>query len=88
MILNIIDRRKRKHRWLCINAIIEDTWHDNSNEDADQAPDDDPKHEVLYDQREGISLSEAVEWAMEKKAKVTLFLYDEGMGTNLATRAP
>jgi hypothetical protein len=81
MIWNIIDRRVRPHRWKCINAIVEATWHDNgrsTDSDRDQAesgPDD-----VTYLQREGISLADAIAWANSLPGGVTLFLYDEGKG--------
>lgn len=79
MILNITDRRKRKDRWKCINAVIEDTWHDNKHDDADQASRD-LEREMPYDERTGISLSAAIEWAMASKSDVTLFFYDKGKG--------
>ena len=80
MIWNIIDRRKRRYRWKRINAIIEPTFHDNSCLDSDQT-EEDPDAGV-YEQREGISLAEAVTWATTKPYAVTLFLYDEGRGTS------
>ena len=79
MIWNIIDNRKRRYRWKRINAIIEATWHDNPGTDSDQAessPDD-----IVYDQREGVSLADAIAWANSLPSGVTLFLYDEGRGT-------
>jgi hypothetical protein len=79
VIHNIVDRRTRPYRWRRINAIIEATFHDNSCTDSDQQlPSDD---DVTYDQREGISLAEAVKWATEAPSPVTLYLYDEGAGT-------
>jgi hypothetical protein len=80
MIWNVIDRRARPYRWRRINAIVEDVAHDNSCEDADQAPDD--PESVTYDQREGISVEEAIAWAHQLAGRVTLFLYDEGDGTS------
>lgn len=80
MIHNIIDHRSRPYRWRKINAIIEATSHDNSCADSDQQP---PSHDdVIYNQREGISLAEAVKWAMAAPSPVTLYLYDEGAGTS------
>jgi hypothetical protein len=79
MILNIFDRRKRPYRWKRFNAIVEATSHDNSKSDTDQAegsPDD-----IVYDQREGVSLEDAIAWANSLPGGVTLFLYDEGRGT-------
>ena len=79
MITNIIDKRKRPYRFLKVNAIVEAAWHDNSVNDADQAPsgkNDSP----AYEEREHISLSEAVIWASAFAEPVTLFLYDEDAG--------
>ncbi|MBI3437882.1 MAG: hypothetical protein HY054_04405 [Proteobacteria bacterium] len=81
MICNIIDARERKYRWKKINAIIEATWHDNSCQDTDIADSVSADIEVTYEQREGISLMEAVEWAHADPCPVTLYLYDEGKGT-------
>jgi hypothetical protein len=79
-ITNIIDRRKRRHRFETVNAIVEAAWHDNTVNDSDQveqpADDDGPN----YDQREHISLAEAVEWAMSFKQQVTLYVYDKDDG--------
>jgi hypothetical protein len=80
MIYNIIDRRERPYRWRSINAIIEATSHDNSCDDSDQQPPSDD--DLIYDQREGISLSEAISWAHERPDAVTLYIYDEGAGTS------
>ena len=81
MIWNIVDRREREYRWKCINAIVEPTWHDNSAKDADQA--DSWPDEFEYDERESISLFEAINWAGSLPYPVTLYLYDEGKGTNV-----
>lgn len=78
MIENIIDSRKSRYRWQRINAIVEPTWHDNEKADADKSdrgPDD-----IVYDQREGISVTEAIAWAAALPDRVTLFLYDRGSG--------
>lgn len=79
MICNVIDNRTRPYRWRRINAIIEATAHDNSCADSDQQPPGD--EDVTYEQREGISLTEAVNWAMSARSPVTLYLHDEGAGT-------
>ncbi len=81
MIWNVIDRRTRQFRWAKVNAIIEATWHDNTAADTDIAPIVRPQDEVTYDQREGISVNEAVNWANTQSCPVTLYLYDEGAGT-------
>jgi hypothetical protein len=79
MICNIIDRRKHCYRWERINAIVEATWHDNSNPESDKA--ERAFDDVVYDQREDISLSDAVAWANGLAGCVTLYLYDQGRGT-------
>ena len=77
MIANIIDGRKRRHRWKKINAVIEPTSHDNRVEDADQI--DEPGLDApTYDRRLAVSVAEAVAWAMEIPCDVTLCLYDLG----------
>ncbi|MCW6533816.1 hypothetical protein [Sphingomonas lycopersici] len=81
MIWNIIDRRNRPYRWKKVNAIVEAVEHDNSVADADRAPHADPLLVVDYDQLEGVSVSEAVEWASRQHCPVTLYLYDAGKGT-------
>ena len=83
MITNIVDQRKRPYRWQCVNAIIEATWHDNSCADADQA-DPKPEHDLDYAERSSISVAEAIKWASEQKAEVTLFLYDQGEGASVS----
>jgi hypothetical protein len=79
MIWNIIDHRKRPYRWKRINAVIEDVANDNSCNDSDQAKLDEDRR-ILYADRKGVSLREAVEWAQKIDADVTLYLYDEGEG--------
>jgi hypothetical protein len=79
MITNIIDKRKRRYRFLKINAIVEAAWHDNTVKDADQVPPGE-KDGPLYEEREHIALSEAVIWASAFAEPVTLFLYDEDAG--------
>ena len=79
-IWNIIERRARPYRWLRVNAIIEAVEHDNSVADADQAPDD--ANSILYDERNSITVAEAVRWATDERSRVTLYLYDEGEGTS------
>ena len=81
MIWNVIDRRNRRYRWKRINAIIEAIENDNACEDADQAPHD--PDAIIYDQRESISVAEAVSWATEQTCAVTLYIYDEGDGTTV-----
>ncbi|WP_404710687.1 hypothetical protein [Sphingomonas sp. MMS24-J13] len=79
MICNIVDRRTRPYRWREVNAIIEATSHDNACKDADQQPPTDD--DLTYDQRENVTLAEAVAWANAESSAVTLYLYDKGAGT-------
>lgn len=74
MIANIIDNRKRKHRWKTVFAIAEPTFQDNNVEDSDQAP-------VLqgvscYEEIRDVSIEAAIQWANEFDYPVTLFLRD------------
>lgn len=78
MIQNIIDRRKRQHRWLTVDVVAEPTWHDNTCGDTDQAERDD--REPQYDARKNISLSEAVRWVEAMPLPMTLYIYDAGSG--------
>lgn len=78
MILNIVDRRTSPHRWKVINAIIEATWHDNATPGADYAEQD--YSEPGFAGWRGISLSEAVIWALSFEVPLPLYLYDRGSG--------
>ncbi|WP_043831777.1 hypothetical protein [Muricoccus aerilatus] len=78
MILNVVDRRKNTYRWKSIDVIVEPTWHDNAFADGDQAPHD--YSELGYAARKGVSLAEAVTWALSFTVPLTLYLYDEGCG--------
>jgi hypothetical protein len=75
MICNVLDHRKRQHRWKRVKAIIEPTWHDNSVADADQA--EAAATESDYDEQSAISVEAAVAWAHALPYAVTLYLYDE-----------
>ena len=81
MIWNIVDCRVHPYRWKRVNAIIEAIEHDNSVTGADQAPESGPLDAIDYDQRESVSVKEAVDWANTQRCPVTLYLYDEGAGT-------
>jgi hypothetical protein len=80
MIWNIVDNRKRRHRWKVVNAIVEAVEHDNSCADSDQAPKCDPSVVVDYAALEAVSVNDAVRWAMDQPCRVTPYLYDEGAG--------
>ncbi|WP_300528970.1 hypothetical protein [Maricaulis sp.] len=78
MIFNIVDNRKRKYRWKDINAVIEATAHDNSCRDSDQIDQD--EHYGLCQDKKHLTWHEAIVWAEQHPAQVTLFLYDKGDG--------
>lgn len=79
MILNIIDNRKRRHCWSCIDAVIEPTWHDNRVKGADQAPKGDPELEGMgYEEITGVRLPRALEWGNGFAYESTIYLYDAG----------
>ena len=80
MIWNIIDRRERPYRWRKVNAVVEAVEHDNSCQDADQAPESDPALVVDYDALEAVSVDEAIRWAGGQSCPVTLYIYDSGRG--------
>lgn len=81
MIVNIIDHRLSKYRYLKINAIVEAAWRDNSVMNADrQLPE---KGGPDYAQKEHTSLAEAIQWATTFAEPVTLYLYDEDDGIYL-----
>lgn len=84
MLTNIIDRRERPYRFKNINAIIEPTRH-NNREGVDRAKRN-PKMDkawIGYDEKEHITVLEAVKWAASHKDEVTLYLYDKDGGTNV-----
>jgi hypothetical protein len=83
MIWNVIDERRKPHRWKVINAFIEDVAHDNSCADADQTPTD-LATTVTYEENLGVSLHEAIVWAEAHAGRVTLYIYDEGEGVRRA----
>jgi hypothetical protein len=76
MLCNIRDSRSRPLRWLRVKAILEATAHDNDCPDSDPVPPSDL--DLTVEERDGISVPEAVAWAEAQPGAVTLFLYDEG----------
>ena len=78
VIANVIDKRKRQYRWKRIQAIIEAAEHDNVVDDADQIEPGNPDKYVIFDQRDAISLADAIRWAGDVDYSVVLYLYDEG----------
>lgn len=82
MLTNIVDRRKRPYRFMKINAVIEPARHDNSVKDSDKAK---PSRKmdkawIGYDEKEHVSLADALMWATNHKDEVTLYLYDQNDG--------
>ncbi|USU13007.1 hypothetical protein NF701_03910 [Sphingomonadaceae bacterium OTU29THOMA1] len=76
MLWNVIDKRTRPYRWREVNAVVEAVEHDNSCNDADQAPRSDPSLTVDYNALEAVSVQEAIVWANRQRCPVTLYLYD------------
>lgn len=74
MILNVVDNRKLRYRWKRVKAVAEPTWHDNKCKDADQAKP--TQGELDYEERNNISVNEALKWATDLPFSVTLYLYD------------
>ena len=75
---NIRDRRKYPYRFEKINAVVEPTCHDNSIEDSDKV---EPEYTGIgYDEREHITIAEAVAWANSFTEPTTLFIYDHDGG--------
>ena len=82
-IVNIVDGRNNKYRFLKINAIVEAAWHDNACEDADKVED---RSGPDYDQMEHTSLEDAVKWGSSFSSPVTLYLYDHDVGIYIIER--
>ena len=79
MITNVIDKRNKPYRWKTVNAVIENTWQDNSCADSDQTSKT-SEFQVPYDEKQNISVAQAMTWGMSQKADVTLYIYDKGDG--------
>lgn len=78
MLANVIDHRKRKFRFLKVNVVAEATWHDNRGKDTDYS--DPALGGPAYEEFEHIALNDAIVWAQEQTAPITLFVYDEDGG--------
>jgi hypothetical protein len=84
MILNIIDRRKKPYKWKEITAIFEPTCHDNSVKDSDF---DTQRYEGIgYHEIANCSLSNAMHFASQAMAGLTVYLYDLGEGIKISER--
>jgi hypothetical protein len=78
-----MDRRTRRYRWKKITAIVEPTYHDNAVQGSDQS--EPPEHTFsTYDQKEEISVAEALDWASALPYAATLYFYDLGGGMSVA----
>jgi hypothetical protein len=77
MIWNIVDSRRNRFRWAKVHANVEATWHDNSCNGADQVPSPAAELEVVFDERENISVNDAINWANCQSCPVTLYIYDD-----------
>ncbi len=77
MIENIIDHRGNKYSAMQIKAIIEPSCNDNTCKGATQFPTDDTLMKKSYEERENISVREAIKWGNSFKFPVTLYLYDD-----------
>lgn len=74
VIVNIIDKRSRQRRWKTVMAIVEPAWHDNKLPDSDQVELE--SRDFSYDERKGVSVSHAIEWAQSLPYSVTLYISD------------
>lgn len=78
-LINIVDHRGKKYKFKKVNAIIEPTWHDNACKNADKS-ENHGVNWIGYDEREHVTVRQAIDWANEHKDHVTLYLYDEDKG--------
>lgn len=81
-LFNVIDHRKRPYRFRKVNVVVEAAYHDNSVADADQIDHPATLHETQpdYEEREHITVHEAIQWANNFQNPVTLYIYDEDAG--------
>lgn len=80
MIVNIVDNRNRRYRFLKVNAIVEAAWHDNSCPDSDRIEYLKEEDGPDYAEQEHIDVHAAIQWAEAFRERVTLYLYDEDDG--------
>lgn len=74
MLANIVDNRENPYSGKMVNVVMEPAFHDNSVPGSD-------KYEVADDapsclNRNGLSMQEAVEWAMNMSFPMTIYIYD------------
>ena len=79
MLVNIIDKRSNRFAANTINAVLESSWKDNSEEGADQH---EPSGGVHAETLMAVSLREAIVWADTFDDPVTLHVYDEAQDPN------
>ncbi|QMU57117.1 MAG: hypothetical protein GKR98_02200 [Boseongicola sp.] len=75
MLVNVVDLRERTYRWSSVLAVMESALKDNEASDSDQV-EAGQSIDIDYAERSGISVREAVQWAEQAGAPVTLYLYD------------
>lgn len=75
-IANIIDKRKRMYCSCPIYAVIEPSYTDNWQSQANQHDPDDPNINTEFEEMEDTSIYLAINWANRFKFPVTLYLYD------------
>lgn len=79
MILNIVDRRTNPYLWKKVDAVIEPTWHDNViKKTVTDVAEKTPENWIGVEEKESISLADAITWASAHHDGVTLYLYDDG----------
>jgi hypothetical protein len=78
-LLNIIDRRNKPYLWKEITAIFEPTCYDNFIKNSDITENNNYEG-VGYDEIHNCSLMSAINFAMNHKNFVTLYIYDLGEG--------
>ena len=76
MIENILDRRANQYLVTKVTAIIEPAAADNSVAGATQFDPDDPAITTWYEERQKVSVKEAIAWANAFEFAVTLVLLD------------
>jgi len=76
MIENILDRRANQYSVTNVTAIIEPAAADNSVAGATQFDPDDPAITTWYEERQKVSVKEAIAWGNAFEFAVTLVLLD------------
>lgn len=74
-VVNIIDHRKNSYKSTRVTVSYIETWHDNSQDGADQYREPD-EYECISLIRRYISVRDAIDYADRWKNAITLHLYD------------